>query len=404
MHRLLALCTAMACLLCGCGATGDGAGQTAKEELTIVLWDYDKTSYDRRLVETFENTHPGVYVRVISYADAYYDEKMEALLVGGKPVDVVFTRVMESLRTLHEYNLIVPLDEFVTQYGLDLAGSPDLNAMRYDGALYGVPYRKDRYVLVYNCDLFDRAGVEYPASGITWEQVHALAPRLQSGLPADAHAMMVLPMDVQWVASGRRVRAEGGAGLRPIMELLLDLQNQGAAPVYGDCIAQDIQQQCFELGTYGMYIGGTWYLNYLATDQKAGRFDFRWGVTTAPYWQGDAPEEGAVIRSGLSICRQSRNKALAWEFIRFASGADGARIMAEEQMMPAYMNDEIAEVYRRNFMGTVLDPLVYQQSAQQAETSIDAKQMQRMCEAFRACLTGRKTLDEAVQMADGRAE
>ena len=41
-------------------------------------------------------------------------------------------------------------------------------------------------------------------------------------------------------------------------------------PQYSTCIAQDVQQQCFELGQYGMYIGGTWSLNYLLTDYREG--------------------------------------------------------------------------------------------------------------------------------------
>lgn len=216
--------------LAGCGAPIAGQPAAPEQALTIALWDYDKISYDRRLVEAFEKTHPGVCVRVASYPDACYDQKMESLLVGGKQVDVFFTRTTASLKRLYEYGAAWPLDSLLDEYGMDLAGLPDLEAMRYGGQLYGVPYRRDHYVLVYNCDLFDRAGVEYPGPASTWEQVHALSRQLQPELGEEEYALMVLPMDIQWVASGRAGAVQTAESLRPILELLVQMRRIPAPP------------------------------------------------------------------------------------------------------------------------------------------------------------------------------
>lgn len=398
MRRVLMLLTVM-CFLTACGAPVEKS-PAPEQVLTITLWDYDKTSYDQRLVEAFEETHPGVRVQVISYPDAYYDQKMEALLTGVQKVDIFFIRSLPSLKRLVEYDAVCPLDTLLEEYGLDLADSPDLDYMRLDGQLYGVPYRHDQYVLVYNCDLFDRAGIDYPGPDVTWEQVQAIARQLQPMLNEDEYALMVLPMDIQWVVSGRTSPVEEGSAenLRPIMELLLEMQHEGTVPAYGDCIMQDIQQQCFELGKYGMYVGGTWYLNYLMTDEQAGRFDFRWGVTTAPRWeQGDRSTATAVL-SGMGICQQSENRELAWEFIQFATGAEGAKIMAEEQMMPAYMDERIQEIYRQSFAGDVLDPAVYQsRPTRYGSKTQTAASQQVQCDAFRQCMIGEKTVDEAIR-------
>ena len=395
MRRGILLMLVTLCVLTACGAPAEKA-VASEQVLTIALWDYDKISYDRRLVEAFEETHPDVRVRVISYPDAYYDQKIESLLIGGRQVDVFFIRTLSSLERLVEYDAAEPLDALAEESALDLVESPDLDYMRLSGQLYGVPYRHDRYVLVYNCDLFDRAGVDYPGPDVTWEQVQEIARQLQTGLKDDEYALMVLPMDIQWVASGRTAPVEAGSAenLRPIMELLLGMQREGTAPAYGDCIAQDIQQQCFELGKYGMYVGGTWYLNYLMTDEQAGRFDFRWGVTTAPRWEKSDGSKEAAILSGLGICRQSENKTLAWEFIQFVTGAEGARIMAEEQMMPAYMDESIQKIYRQSFAGDVLDPAVYQNRP----TLYGGGALQQVqCDAFRQCMLGQKTVEQAIR-------
>ena len=181
--------------LTACSAGAPAQEKQEKQTLTLVLWDYDKTSYDRRLIEAFEQTHPGVEMQVISSPDNYYDQKMEAFLLGDKNVDIFLTRTTASLKRMCEHGVVQELDDLVEQYGLDLADSPQLEEMRYDGTLYGVPYRQDRYVLFYNCDLFDQAGVPYPQERLTWPQLYELAQKLQNGLKQDGqYALMVLPI------------------------------------------------------------------------------------------------------------------------------------------------------------------------------------------------------------------
>ena len=77
---------------------------------------------------------------------------------------------------------------------------------------------RDSYVLLYNCDLFDKAGIPYPKQQMTWEQVYALAQQLQQGLSADEYAMMALPMDIQWLAAGRNGDYSSAENIRQISE------------------------------------------------------------------------------------------------------------------------------------------------------------------------------------------
>ena len=47
-----------------------------------------------------------------------------------------------------------------------------------DGKLYELPFRSDFWVIFYNKDIFDRAGVEYPTNDMTFEEYDALARRV----------------------------------------------------------------------------------------------------------------------------------------------------------------------------------------------------------------------------------
>ncbi len=172
--------------LCGCTAQSNIADVPRRTMLTVVLWDYDKTSYDWKLIRAFEDSHPDVQVEVVSYPDAYYDQKMQARLLSGRQTDVFLCRTMDSLYKLYEYGIAQPLDELLAQYGHDLRDSAELVQMQFDGHQYGIPYRRDRYVLLYNCELFDRAGIPYPKERLTWEQVHELAQQMQSSLSEGA--------------------------------------------------------------------------------------------------------------------------------------------------------------------------------------------------------------------------
>lgn len=91
MRRKIALLMAVLCVLCGCTAQENVEAQK-QTALTVVLWDYDKTSYDSRLVQAFEESHPEVRVNIVSYPDAYYDQKMQARLLGGRQTDVFLCR------------------------------------------------------------------------------------------------------------------------------------------------------------------------------------------------------------------------------------------------------------------------------------------------------------------------
>ena len=217
--------------------------------------------------------------------------------------------------------------------------------------------------------------------------------------------MMSLPMDIQWLATGKNGGYDNAESMRQIIGWVQQMQQERCMPQYSTCIAQDIQQQCFELGQYGMYIGGTWYLNYLMTDYRAGRFNFRWGVTEAPAWAEDQKSSETVIQTGMGICRSSQQQELAWEFIRFAAGAEGAKIMAAEQMMPAYLDSEVEEIYRNSFYGAYLDPMVYLDR----ETAVGAyrdtsREQEILCDAFRQSVTGQKDIDTALRNAQREIE
>src|SRR5699024_4293935 len=52
------------------------------------------------------------------------------------------------------------------------------NAKGSDGKIYGVPKDKDTIALLYNKELFDQAGVEYPSRNWTWDDLESASQKI----------------------------------------------------------------------------------------------------------------------------------------------------------------------------------------------------------------------------------
>ena len=338
-------------LLFGCTAVQtDTSPPAAKTTLKIALWDYNKTSYDRKLIQAFEAQHPEIQIEVISYPDTYYEGKLSSLLDSGQLVDVIYFRDATSLQAAYRRGQLLPLDEFTEALPLSsYRGAADLRKISDDGLLYALPYRWDHAVLYFNRDMFDRAEIPYPADSMTWDAFCVLAQRLKEVCQADEYPLMLLPDPMQnyWQMCIKPVRFEQDE-LRPIGELAAlvnQFQTLEIMPAYAQNLMQNVGQRLFESGRYGMYLGGSWYMNYLYHDEQAERFRMNWGAVNSPVWAEARANEQNVVISSLAINRQTPTPQAAWTFVNFVTGAMGAEMMAQEYMIPAYLDDNVSAVF-----------------------------------------------------------
>ena len=179
---IVAGCVLLAAVVCSMAFFLPGRGlpdgeQEAQHVLRVVLWDYDTVSYDRRIIQAFEAQNPDITVEVTSYSPTYYDFSLEALLASDEQIDVIYANQLPQFAWLCQEEYLLPLDDFITQDGLDLSCYSDTEVLREpdSGAVMGLPYRQDKFLLYYNKDLFDQAGLPYPSSSPSWEEVCDLA-------------------------------------------------------------------------------------------------------------------------------------------------------------------------------------------------------------------------------------
>jgi multiple sugar transport system substrate-binding protein len=175
MKKLLALLLSGILLL---SCVGFAAAEDNKT-LTVVSWDATSTPYLIAQKEAFEASHPGVTIEYVDVASQDYAIKTTTMLEGKDKSDVFMVKELDDIIKWQAQGFAEPLNAYVEKTGYDLSGFVGTEAnYSVDGELYAVPFRSDFWVLFYNKDIFDNAGVAYPTNDMTWDQYAELALQL----------------------------------------------------------------------------------------------------------------------------------------------------------------------------------------------------------------------------------
>lgn len=159
--------------------------------ITFAANEYTLPAY-QALAATFNATHPAIRVVIVDLSHAHGNWR------GFAPSPATLNELASSVDTflLPESILSVGLESGALLDLTPLAESdPALDAgdffpgllehFRRQGRLWGLPASAGETLIFYNKGLFDRAGVQYPAPGWTWEQFLDTAARLTAGEGSD---------------------------------------------------------------------------------------------------------------------------------------------------------------------------------------------------------------------------
>jgi multiple sugar transport system substrate-binding protein len=139
-----------------------------------------KTTNDA--IARFNKTYPNVQVSVdmdpISTGWGDYVTKVLAEFASGSQHDIYGTAT-ETLQSFASRGVFEPIDDFVAKNPDYSDFAPALfEDCKYNGKIYYVPTSWNNIMINYNRDLFDKAGVKYPATGWTWDDFRTIAKKL----------------------------------------------------------------------------------------------------------------------------------------------------------------------------------------------------------------------------------
>lgn len=354
-----AAAAALALTACGGGGTSSDGGDQADGEVTISLagWDFASTPEFETLATAYEDQNPGVTVELKEYpAGDDYDTALTADLAAGSAPDVFIVKNLKNYVTFTDANVLLDISDVAAELDPATGG---LAPMEVDGATYAVPYRQDTWLLYYNKELFDQAGVDYPDGSWTWDDYADVAAELTEGIGEDDMTGAYLhswQSTVQGFALAQTEGASLDSGdfsfLAPYYERQLAMQDAGSQPTFATVTTNELAYQS-QFGTQksAMVPMGSWYIGTLVAEQASGDADdFEWGLAPAPQFDesttgtDNTPVSfGDPTTMGLNAGIDESKVDAAKDFLKFAAGSDGAAALAEIGITPALIDDAVAE-------------------------------------------------------------
>jgi len=108
---------------------------------------------------------------------------LSSYLPSGEPIDIIWGSIGSWPGAVPAYELGYDMTDLIKKYNVDLSRvEPSLieamKQMSGGNQLWGVPIFNSSNVIVYNKDIFDKFGVPYPKDGMTYDDLHSLALKL----------------------------------------------------------------------------------------------------------------------------------------------------------------------------------------------------------------------------------
>lgn len=317
--------------------------------LKVAIWDLDSAPYISAIVDAFEAKYPNVTIELSDTPSADYTNKLSIMLNGGSDVDAFWVKDADTIKALSDKGQLADLTGYIERDGVDLSAYNGLaENFIFDGKVVGLPARTDYYVLYYNKDIFDAAGVEYPSNDMTWEEFEATAKQITSGSDTNkTYGALIHTWQAcveNWgVQDGKHTIMDTDYSFfKPYYEMVLRMQDEDKSiQDYATLKSNNIHYSSpFLLGQVGMMPMGTWFMSTIIGKINDGESTVNWGVAAIPH-AADL-EAGYTVGSTTPICvnNATENKEAAWEFAKFVCGEEGAALYAATGAIPAMTNAE----------------------------------------------------------------
>ena len=422
------------CFLTGCGSDkptssgsasapapqGSGTSKPAAEKVTVEYYTWaDEDVYMPAIVEAFnaqsETTQVNLTIVPSSASDPdAYENKITALLAGGGDLDLFGTSVVKNFAKRRDVGNLADMTGAIQAAGIDLSRyGEDFQTTLADGKCYGLPYRFSAYALFYNKKIFDAEGVPYPEK-MTWDEYAVLAKSLTKTRDDGTKQWGgFLPNwmgePIMTVQMGSNVLDPDSGAFKEWLSLLNRIYNEDASHMSFEEMNSTSTDwlKIFLNGDVAMLPNGEWTVGNAKQElannaELAGKCDM--GVTYMP--QPDGVQEPVTIgghNTFIFISSQSKKFENAFEFIRFLTGAEGAKLLAEGGMLSSYTDDTIEQEYRElsgldNTDAFFNTEIRYEMPPTGNGAEVDAIWR----EEKELCLIGEKSVDEAIASFDQR--
>lgn len=322
--------------------------ETKKEQektVQLIWWgDIYNDGFARKLVQRYNEISPETKVSLITAQD--YWIKLQTMIAGGTSPDIFLLHSAEVYE-LADKGALLSLDDYkkdsaYTNFQKDTWGSLR-DQITYKDHLYAIPIWTNSIGIFYNKDLFDKAGVEYPSNGWTFDELLEKAKLLTLDTDNDGKIDQYgfggfrILVDTWYLEM--LIKAFGGELYsKDMKKCLIDtpgaieavrwavelMTKHHVSPTPSDTTMKAVVSigdiDLFQMRKVAMVYWGRWYIDVLSKKP-----DLRWGV--APYPNGKKKVMFSVpIYLGISSA--TKIPEASWKFVKFVMGEHGQKILS----------------------------------------------------------------------------
>ena len=272
-----------------------------------------------------------------------YWEKIPSGFSAGTAPDIIYNTITETTSTFGDLGIYLPLDDYISK---STAIKPtDFFKPVYDtgvwnGHTWVLPYNWNDIGIVYNKDMFDKAGVAYPKPGWSWDDFLAAAKALTVDKNGDGTIDQFGFYDDSWpyISVFPFILSNGGAILSPDKSKVVvtdDPASMEAITFYIDLVrkyhvaptSKELGNNTnpFATGLVAMQLTRSWAPSTFkdtAPDLKFGAVSVPMKVKRVNYFEG----------AGFGINSKSKYPEQSWKFIEFLVSDAQQKQMADLQV------------------------------------------------------------------------
>lgn len=322
--------------LTAASAFADGsASSDASGDVVIMSWDASDAEGMNTLIAEFNKIYPDIHVTFESLPWTDYFTKLTAGAQGGEMPDLFVMHVARFDKFIYG-DVLQPLDDILAEeptFSWDNYPESMVETYTRDGSHYVLPAELNVNALFYNKELFDQAGVAYPAESWTWDEFVETAKALTDedagvyGFGARNHSTEGYEA-FMYSNGGCVLTPDGKSGfdmpesieaIQKWRELIDPLK---VSPTIEQFSETDLVQR-FISGNVAMAVFDCWRAAVFAKDENiAGKFN----VATMPVMKNDTTY---ICSNGWVMPKAAPNPEAAAVFLRWLSTKEAADLFSQ---------------------------------------------------------------------------
>jgi multiple sugar transport system substrate-binding protein len=312
-------------------ATGNQETSKSAGITKLSYWTGDRhdSEYIKEMVAKFNSTNKdNIEVELVTKTEDF-NQAIDLSFTTGETPDVI--RVKENtIQTFYKKNYLAPIDSYLTpEMKSRFTVIDDLNS--FDGKMYSLPNYGSTLRLVYNQDLFEKAGIKNPPTTLK-EMVEDAKKITEVGKASGSYGFAQnFKSPASALDRSSRVIAEvsgyGGfgydfktarydfSGFKDIIEAFKQMKDEGSTLPGMEALDIDPLRAQFAEGKIGMYISFSSEPGVYKSQFPA---KIKWAAAPVPSIDGNIKGASSVAGGQwLAISANSKKKDQAWKFMEF---------------------------------------------------------------------------------------